>query len=193
VCQASTPGQPALPGAAKELERVKERAASVRFTQLDEQNATPSAVLRAMGEHSWVHLACHASQNTSEPTTSGFYLHGGTLDLAAITKKSLPNATLAFLSACQTATGDEQLPEEAIHLAAGMNMAGYKTIIATMWSIGDDDAPLIADAVYERLLRNGATDNRRAARALHEAVGVLRGKVGEKAFSSWVPYIHIGQ
>ena len=39
--------------------------------------------------------------------------------------KSLEPAELAFLSACQTATGYEKLPEEAVHLVAGMLAAGF--------------------------------------------------------------------
>lgn len=54
---------------------------------------------------------------------------------------SADNAELAFLSACQTAVGDEKIPEESIRLAAGMLAVGYKGVIATMWSIRDDDAP----------------------------------------------------
>lgn len=51
------------------------------------------------------------------------------------------NAELAFLSACQTAVGDEKIPEESAHLAAGMMVVGFKGVVATMWSIGDADAP----------------------------------------------------
>ena len=46
-----------------------------------------------------------------------------------------PNAELAFLSACQTAAGDEKTPEESAHLAAGMLAVGFKGVVATMWSI----------------------------------------------------------
>lgn len=35
-------------------------------------------------------------------------------------KHSFPHAELAVLSACQIATGDKELPEEVVHLAAGM-------------------------------------------------------------------------
>lgn len=35
-------------------------------------------------------------------------------------------------------------------------------------------------------------NHRDAARALHEAVGKLREKVGEKAFERWAAFIHIG-
>lgn len=97
---------------------------------------------------------------------------------------------LAFLSACQTATGTEKLPDEAIHLAARMMMTGYPTVIATMWSVQDSDAPLIAEKVYGRLLGEGTRDAAKTAKALHIAVEFLR--VEEKSFARWVPFIHIG-
>jgi CHAT domain-containing protein len=49
----------------------------------------------------------------------------GHLEVLEIMKQKIPNADLAFLSACQTSTGDEKLPDEAVHLAAGMLAAGY--------------------------------------------------------------------
>ncbi|KAG8704033.1 hypothetical protein FRC11_010267, partial [Ceratobasidium sp. 423] len=159
---------------------------------LDGYHATSQAVLSAMEHHGWIHLACHAYQDIQEPTKSCFFLHDGTLCLDQITRVTSHNKGLAFLSACQTATGDEELPDEAVHLAAGMLMAGYSNVIATMWSIVDEDAPLIADGVYAQLLKGGYMDSREAARALHLAVGQLREKVGDKAFSRWVPYIHMG-
>ena len=181
-----------LPGTMAELDSIQEKFRGLAFAQLNSDLATPVAVLAGMEQHSWVHLACHAKQNAMSPMQSAFYLHGGTLELAAITQKQLKNADLAFLSACETATGDKKLAEEAVHLAAGMLMAGYRTVIATMWSIGDNDAPLIAEKVYEHLLEGGEPDARRAAVAVHKATECLRAKVGVEAFAKWVPYIHIG-
>jgi CHAT domain-containing protein len=171
---------------------IADHAGSLQFTRLDEEKATPGAVLDAMKFHSWVHLACHAEQNPSDPTKSAFRLHRGTLDLAKITEQPLDSAVFAFLSACQTASGDEKVPDEAVHLAAGMLMAGYQTIIATMWSINDNDAPLIADKVYAHILEGGVPDSTKAAKALHIAVQSLRDKIGEKNFVAWVPFIHMG-
>jgi CHAT domain-containing protein len=145
-----------------------------------------------MEEHDWVHLACHAHQNISDPTSSGFFLHDGVLDLSAINQRSFRNKGLAFLSACQTATGDETLPDEAIHLASGMLMAGYRSVIATMWSVMDDDAPFVADKVYAELMKDAKLGNGEAGKALHYAVEGLRDRVGEREFSRWMPYIHIG-
>ncbi|EUC59236.1 CHAT domain protein, partial [Rhizoctonia solani AG-3 Rhs1AP] len=119
-------------------------------------------------------------------------LSDGTLDLASINRRSFKNKGLAFLSACQTATGDEQLPDEAIHLASGMLMAGYSSVIATMWSVRDEDAPFVADKVYAKLMKDGKLGNGEAGKALHHAVAELRNKIGEQKFECWVPYIHIG-
>ncbi|KAG8728708.1 hypothetical protein FRC11_010367, partial [Ceratobasidium sp. 423] len=193
IGQANTPGHTRLPGTSKELECLKAHTQDVaEYSQLTDDQATTAAVLDAMERHDWVHLACHAHQNINDPTKSGFFLHGGTLDLAAINQRSFKNKGLAFLSACQTATGDEKLPDEAIHLASGMLMAGYPSVIATMWSVKDDDAPFIADKVYGQLMKGGKVGNGEAGKALHYAVAALREKVGEREFGRWVPYIHIG-
>lgn len=77
-------------------------------------------------------------------------------------------------------------------MAAGILMVGYRTVIATMWSIGDEDAPLVAEKVYEHLLEVGIPDARKAAVAVHKATESLRAKVGMKEFAKWVPYIHVG-
>ncbi|CAE6520932.1 unnamed protein product [Rhizoctonia solani] len=193
VAQESTPRKSQLPGTKVELANIRKHVPeSLVYSQLDGYSATSQAVLSAMEHHDWVHLACHAHQNTELPTKSGFFLHEGTLSLEQIARISFKNKGLAFLSACQTATGDKELPDEAVHLACGMLMAGYSSVIATMWSIVDEDAPLIADEVYARLLKGGRMDARGAARALHLAVCRLRDEVGDRAFSRWVPYIHMG-
>ncbi|QRV88374.1 CHAT domain protein [Ceratobasidium sp. AG-Ba] len=192
IGQTSTSGLNPLPGAAIELAQIESHIKGLKFTCIEGENASKGAVLDAMDSHSWVHFACHGSQNAREPMTSAFYLHDATLDLATISKKPLKNAQLAFLSACQTAAGDETLPEEAIHLAAGLMMAGYQTAIATMWSISDQSAPIVASNFYKYMLAEGEPDVRKAAKALHIAVQGLREVVGVENFEQWVPYIHMG-
>ncbi|KEP46865.1 putative aromatic di-alanine and TPR containing protein [Rhizoctonia solani 123E] len=192
VGQANSPGMSALPKTVEELAIIKKHAGKIPLKQLDGPLATVDDTLRAMEDHSWVHLACHAVQNRADPSQSAFHLYDGKLTLAAITKRAFKNKGLAFLSACQTATGDDTLPDEATHLAAGMLMAGYPSVIATMWSIMDEDAPKIAEVVYADLMRDGKMDYTNAARALHKAVGKLREKVGLESIGRWAPFIHIG-
>ncbi|CAE7124188.1 unnamed protein product [Rhizoctonia solani] len=183
VGQAATPGHAPLPGTALELDRVKAHMQGKgNYMQLVDEQATITAVLDEMERHDWVHLACHAHQDVSDAKQSGFFLHGGVLDLDAINRRSFKSKGLAFLSACQTATGDKKLPDEAVHLASGMLMAGYTSVIATMWSVHDEDAPFVADKVYDQLMIKRRLGNGEAGKALHHAVAGLREQVGEKEF-----------
>ncbi|KAG8710863.1 hypothetical protein FRC11_004036, partial [Ceratobasidium sp. 423] len=146
IGQPNTPGQGSLPGTTRDLAFVKVHTQNkAEYSQLLDDQATVAAVLDAMETHDWVHLACHAHQNVEDPTKSGFFLHDDTLDLASINRRSFKNKGLAFLAACQTAKGDENLPDEAVHLASAMLVAGYTSVIATMWSVMDNDAPLVVD------------------------------------------------
>ena len=196
VAQPNTPHQNPLPNAAKELVDIQQLDSSnFPVHSLSEELATTESVVNGMGERSWVHLACHAVQNASDPNQSGFYLHDGRLTLSKIITHSFKHADFAFLSACQTAKGDDTLSEEAAHLAGAMVTAGYRSVIATIWSIKDDHAPLVANEVYSRLACGSSPDSTRAAHALHHDVKALRDELGESTestFLSWVPFIHVG-
>ena len=195
VSQPATPGLNPLPGTVDELNAIQTLHSStgrLHITRLDHREATVAAVLQHMKECSWIHLACHGVQDTAGPTESAFHLFDKPLTLKEVMKQSFTHTELAVLSACQTAKGDRELPEEAIHLAAGMLMAGYGSVVATMWSIRDDDGPIIAEKFYKYLIDEAGGDSSRAAYALHNAVARLRNVRGEKNFASWVPFIHLG-
>jgi len=160
-----------------------------------------SQVKFEMESHGSIHLACHASQSLENPLKSGFYLHDGRLELSEIMKQKFAVRELAFLSACQTSTGAEKLSDEAVHLAAGMLAAGYKSVVATMWSIKDQFGPVVAESFYKDLIERGTTsgnpgiDSSGAAYALHNAIQGVRETVGdtEEGFLTWVPYVHFGR
>ncbi|KAJ7463468.1 TPR-like protein [Mycena galericulata] len=194
VSQPSAIGQSYLPGTQKEINRIQLHAGKHPVLQMEGNTATVDSVQKSMKECSWVHFACHGIQDVSNPTESALLLAGSSrLKLLSIIKLSIPHADFAFLSACQTATGDKELQEESVHLAAGMLSAGYRSVIATMWSIMDSDAPQIASDVYEHLFGGSPLDSTRAAEALHLAVRKLQEEAGgKKPFLHWVPYIHIG-
>jgi CHAT domain-containing protein len=127
-----------LPGTVNEVNAIQTlqgQTDRLHLTRLDDQEATVAAVLEHMKDCSWIHLACHGVQNPARPTDSAFLLADKPLTLKEIMKQSFTHIELAVLSACQTATGDSNLPEEAIHLAAGMLMAGCGSVVATMWSM----------------------------------------------------------
>jgi tetratricopeptide (TPR) repeat protein len=200
VSQSNTPNFSRLPGTVNEVANIRSHFLEEQITHLADTQATVNAVLSAMDEHhsQFVHLACHGMQDLKEPMKSAFALYDGGLHLAQLMSRSVDNAELAFLSACQTATGDATLPEEAVHLAAGMVFAGFKAVIGTTWSIGDQDAPLVAGEVYRRLKEGmERTDDvgegrLNVAYALHAAVKLLREEVGETNFLRWAPFVHFG-
>ncbi|KAJ7845939.1 hypothetical protein B0H14DRAFT_2303178, partial [Mycena olivaceomarginata] len=76
---------------------------------------------------SWVHLACHGTQDLVNPTQSCLFLYGGTLNLETILQMPLPNAQFVFLAACQTAMGDTVLVNEGFHLGGGFLAAGFQS------------------------------------------------------------------
>ncbi|KAJ6471581.1 CHAT domain-containing protein [Mycena vitilis] len=192
VAQPSATGQTYIPGTQKEITCIQEAAkGKLPVLRLDKNMATVDAVQQGMKQSKWVHFACHGIQNKSHPTESALLLAGSShLTLSDIIKLALPHADLAFLSACHTATGDKSLEEESVHLAAGMLLAGYRGVIATMWTITDNDAPHVASDVYEHLFRISPPDHTQAAEALHLAIQKLR--QGTKSFLRWVPFVHMG-
>ncbi|VDB91747.1 unnamed protein product [Peniophora sp. CBMAI 1063] len=197
VTQPATPGYAPLACTQNERARLATVLPDCARTSLDDKDATVERTLEAMCEHPWVHLACHGSQMIADPLSSSFALYDGPVTLQALMGTVSKNAELAFLSACQTAAGDEKNPEESVHLAAGMLAVGFKGVIATMWSIWDNDAPIIVEAYYKRLLeirKSGtvAPGYTGAAYALHDAVKVLRDHVGEENFVKWAPFVHFG-
>lgn len=189
--------QPATPGCNPISGTTLEAAVAVsllrKATVLDDADGTVDSVLKNMETHDWVHLACHGLQHPDDPTQSYFALYDGKLSLTTLMSKELPNADLAILSACQTATGDAALPEEAVHLAAGMLNVGYKSVIGTMWSIYDASAPVVIEAFYRAMMEQvKAGGELQPAYALHEATEALRKKYGENDFLRWIPFVHFG-
>ena len=174
---------------------IKERLSrlSSRQVLLVESDGSKDDVLDKLQKCSWAHFACHGIQDPQNPINSGLQLaNNQCLKLSDIVRVTHPRGGLAFLSACQTATGNKKLADEAVHLAAGMLFIGYSGVIATMWSILDDVAPQVAEDVYSQLFSNDSPpDHRQAARALHYAVERLQ-QDPKISFYSWLPFVHLG-
>jgi CHAT domain-containing protein len=202
VSQPNTPGKAQLSGVVVEANRVAGQVEKRRIPSrtLVDRDGTVKDVLEAMKSFSSIHLACHASQNTTNPLKSSIHLYDGPLELSEIMKKNLPISNFAFLSACETSTANTKLPEEVVHLAAGMLAAGYRSVVGTVWSIVDQHGGDIAEFFYERLLDDCRASERSridatgAARALDHAVRCFREKVSDSPefLPVWVPYIHLG-
>jgi CHAT domain-containing protein len=120
----------------------------------------------------------------------GLRLWDGTLTVADMSAQRL-NGEFAFLAACQTATGGIALPNEAISLAAALHYAGYRHVIATLWSVYDQAAANLTRMVYDDLAKSGQLASANSAKALHSAVRHLR-DTNRTRPAWWIPFIHIG-
>jgi len=184
-----SPGLPRLPGVSSDHDLLTSRL-GLRCRALFAEEATVQAVRSALPSHCWAHFSCHGQQDLTAPSMGGLALWDGTLtvtDLSAQRRKG----ELAFLAACKTATGGATLQNEAISLAAAIHYAGYRHVVATLWSADDFAAVEVTRMFYEDLAEAGGLSAARSAGALHSAVRRLRDDNRELP-SRWMPFIHIG-
>jgi CHAT domain-containing protein len=125
-----------LPAAEEEVCLVREcfRAARARVLNAHSPH-TSLAELRAALEDQpahVLHLACHGVQDT-DPLSSALVMQDGKLAIKDMLQLNLPQPVLAYLSACQTAKGDRNAPDQAVHLAASMLFCGFRSVVGTMW------------------------------------------------------------
>lgn len=198
VSQPHTAGQNSLPMCTREVAALKKMAQAAHWPasdilHLDDADATVSCVSAALDTSSYIHFACHGLQHPSLGMKSAFALHDGLLELAQIASKRVSTGRFAFLSVCHAAAGLRDLPGENMHLAAGLQFCGFPSVVGTMWSISDDDAPVVAEHVYQHLLRDGvdSLDSAEGAVALNRAVLKLR-EDPKIPVDRWAPFIHLG-
>jgi len=198
VSQPTTPGQIFLPQTMEEVDHVTQVFRSSGWPDkhiicLQGAEATVDNVSCGLDSCSWVHFACHGSQDPVRGLKSAFLLHDGPLELGEIASKRLSIGQFAFLSVCDAASGLKDLPGEAMHLAAGMQFSGFLSVIATMWSICDEDAPKVANRTYRYLFRNGlqGLNPSEAATALNRAILHLR-EDPNVTMDRWAPFVHFG-
>ena len=124
-----------LPSTKKELENIRRHVSCEALIELGvpEVPAGVEAVASRLSKVSIVHFACHGNQNPRKPLDSGLKLDDGLLQISRIMKEKIPNGSLAFLCACETAMGDQNLPDEAMSIGASLIFSGFRRVVATMW------------------------------------------------------------
>jgi len=188
VAMQETPGAPGLPGARAEAVDLRRRFPG-RVTVLTGPGATSDAVLTALPAARWVHFACHALSDLANPSASRLLLaddEQGRLTMLDLARLRLPEAELAFLSACGTARPGGRLADEAIHLASAFQLAGFQQVIATLWPVADRRAAITAADIYARLAAGEDP-----AHAVHATARRLRDRQPAVP-SRWAAHMHSG-
>jgi CHAT domain-containing protein len=98
-----------------------------------DEDAVITGVTDAFKRANMVHIACHGIQDQANALSSGFCLSDGNLTVSRLMELDLKDVFFAFLSACETAKGDENQPDQIVHLAATMLFVGFPSVVATMW------------------------------------------------------------
>ncbi|KAG2071406.1 hypothetical protein BDR04DRAFT_1117791 [Suillus decipiens] len=184
----------ALKAIDSELELVRKIIpATANPTTLSGDDATRAGALDALQHNTWVHLACHGKQDHEQPYYSRFAMKDEPVTLLDIMEKDIPHAEFAFLSACHTAVGDEKTPDEVIHLAAGLQFSGFKSVIGTLWVVDDAVANHVVKAFYENMVKDlkdgDMMDCTKAAWALNRATCSVKTQV---PLEQRMVFIHIG-
>jgi CHAT domain-containing protein len=175
-----------------ELELVRSLSPpAVSFSKISSIDAMRSRALSALQDNTWLHFSCHGTQNIDEPFKSAFLMCDQPLSLLDITQMDLSRHEFAFLSACETTVGTFRTPDKVIHLAAGLQFAGVKSVIGTLWMVNDSTVQRLVKAFYKILCKSGKMNSKRAAWALHQVVGSLAHDK-DIPLDQCIVFIHIG-
>jgi CHAT domain-containing protein len=129
---------PILPFVGMEISNIRDAAERASVSINDSGSCVDDAavvarVAEVFKRTNMVHIACHGMQNAANSLSSGFCLSDATFSISHLMDLDLKDAFFAFLSACETAKGDEKQPDQTVHLAATMLFVGFRSVIATMW------------------------------------------------------------
>ncbi|KAF9007517.1 CHAT domain-containing protein [Cyathus striatus] len=183
-----------LPWTVEELRRIKKHVIPEQLTILGDgphNPATVESVVSRLPTASIVHFSCHGLQNVDNPLESALVMDDGLITIRHIMQQPMPHSYLAFLCACETATGSEELADEAMSLGTSLLYSGFQSVVATMCpfvshfdlittsrSIADEDGATIADNFYEYLFNESGGEVQRN-------VGVLEMRLAVGKKQSW--------
>jgi CHAT domain len=195
---------PTTPGIEGRLAVEDEVAAIIQSVAVQGHPATviiqPSKqdIVASLPDCTIYHFAGHGRADAVDPAQSVLCLGRGSpeeLSVRDLDAQRHPAAQIAYLSACSTAeAANRQLMDENIHLAGAFALAGFPSVVATLWKANDTAAVKVAGEFYrlmgtQKMLMRGES----VARALHEALLSLRNSDETRAgLWKWAPFIHIG-
>jgi CHAT domain-containing protein len=204
VAMSTTPAQADLPFVEKEVEELRKLIPSgIKVVVMS--NARKETVVSALPDQQIVHMSCHGTSSAEDPSQSMLLLEDwkvSPLTVSDLILMKLQSPQFAFLSACHMAnTGDVYLLDESINVASAIQLAGYPSVVGTLWQVTDMHSPEVARDVYSKMLVGMKLETRRSAEGLHWAVRALRDRTRielgfKKKVSSdplvWASYVHLG-
>ena len=149
-----------------------------------------------------VHFTCHGETIYENPFESRLLLsdwENEPLNVDVLLEQEIRGSQLAFLSVCFAANaGIDIEQDESVHLASAFQVAGFSSVIGSLWYVSEEAALQVVQDFYGYFQRRGGFDVKDAARALHQAVLRLRESTqdefneGKGDPVKWAPFIHFG-
>jgi CHAT domain-containing protein len=185
----SVSGYPALPYVAAEIDNI----AALYPAQVNRDAAFTAASIEselAEKPYNFVHIATHG-QFHSDHRRSFLLTHDEliTMDrlenILGLRQYVSQPVDLLFLSACQTAAGDERA---ALGLAGVAVKSGAVSVVASLWLISDESTAMLVSEFYEQLRNSGGNK----AKALQKAQLAL---IQDEMYSHpnyWAPFLLVG-
>jgi CHAT domain-containing protein len=189
VSMPHTEGQRDLPGTGREMEVLHQLFAGCEV--LEGEQAMLEAVKTRLRSANWAHFACHGLSDRVQPEHSILLLQDylvHPLTVVELSRLKLQAAEFAFLSSCSTGSTAPRLADEAIHITGGCLLAGFRSVVGTLWMIDDDVAVDIAEQVYAVIKEQGIGA---VARALHDSLAAVRTRY-PRSPSLWAAHVHVG-
>ncbi len=132
-----------------------------------------------------IHVSAHAGYDAvGQPI---LHLADGTIPVTELARARTTRGRLAYLAACSTALGVPGVPDEAFHIAAALQIAGFTDVVGTLWPLNDLFAAQVADQFYRRLTATGGD----VPRTLNLAQRAAR-DVDPRLTGFWPVFLHFG-
>ena len=179
-----------LPGARKEVEMI---GRILNVCPLIGEIATKHEVLKRISSVALVHIAAHGKIETGEvilaPNTTRQHPHLQEKDYLLTMKDVIDaglRARLVVLSCCHTARG-EVMAEGVVGMARALLGAGARSVVVTLWAIGDEGTLEFMSFFYDALAKG-----KKASEALNQAMKCMREIEKFKKEIYWAPFVLIG-
>ncbi|EJT69166.1 hypothetical protein GGTG_13275 [Gaeumannomyces tritici R3-111a-1] len=178
VAMQNTPGQQPLRYADDEVDAVVSVCKEMGLSH-DRPRPYKADISSALEACQMFHFAGHGSTHPTEPLQSQLLLDDwdlGPFTVASLLETNLTSKPpfLAYLSACGTGQIlNEDSVDESIHLANACQLAGFRHVVGTLWSVDDGLCVDMGGMTYE-FLRDERMGDGAVSRGLHRAMRTLR-------------------
>jgi tetratricopeptide (TPR) repeat protein len=157
---------------------------------LEEEAATWEAFVDQSPNYQILHFSGHGKVNDASPANSFLAFSAGPgeeglLYLPQISHLRL-DADLVVLSACETGIGRLYRGEGIASLARGFFQAGARSIVTSLWQVGDESTAQLMEQFYRELAQGRQKDEALRAARLH-----MIDKQGRPPYA-WAGFVSLG-